>query len=242
MARMVAIANQKGGVGKTTTAVNLAAALALNEKSVLLVDLDPQGNAGSGLGLPNLKNTNRGIYEVLTGGLPAEQAVVATGIAGLSLIPSGQRLAGAEVELVDAERREYRLKDALAPLVERFEFIFIDAPPSLGILTVNALTAAGSVLVPVQCEYYALEGLSHLLAAMGGAAGGYHALPPEKGLCKSGAGAAPVRPEDHPRVGALVARGGGLPAGGGRPQRRSVQVCRGWEPVLGGERAGVENV
>ena len=166
MARTVAIANQKGGVGKTTTAVNLAAALALNEKSVLLVDLDPQGNAGSGLGIPNLKNTNRGIYEILTGGLPADQAVVETGIAGLSLIPSGQRLAGAEVELVDAERREYRLKDALAPLVGRFEFIFIDAPPSLGILTVNALTAAGSVLVPVQCEYYALEGLSHLLRAI----------------------------------------------------------------------------
>lgn len=166
MARTVAIANQKGGVGKTTTAVNLAAAIALNEKSVLLVDLDPQGNAGSGLGIPNLKNTNRGIYEVLTGGFPADQAVVETGIAGLSLIPSGQRLAGAEVELVDAERREYRLKDALGPLVERFEFIFIDAPPSLGILTVNALTAAGSVLVPVQCEYYALEGLSHLLGAI----------------------------------------------------------------------------
>jgi len=166
MARTVAIANQKGGVGKTTTAVNLTAALALNEKSVLLVDLDPQGNAGSGLGFSNLKNTNRGIYEVLTGGLAAEQAVVETGIAGLSLIPSGQRLAGAEVELVDAERREYRLKDALSPLADRFEFIFIDAPPSLGILTVNALTAAGSVLVPVQCEYYALEGLSHLLGAI----------------------------------------------------------------------------
>ncbi|HMI31135.1 MAG TPA: ParA family protein [Candidatus Limnocylindrales bacterium] len=166
MARTVAIANQKGGVGKTTTAVNLSAALALNQKKVLLVDLDPQGNAGSGLGFGNLKNTNRGIYEVLTGGLAAEDAIVDTGISGLGLIPSGQRLAGAEVELVDAERREYRLKDALAPLAERYEFIFIDAPPSLGILTVNALTAAGSVLVPVQCEYYALEGLSHLLGAI----------------------------------------------------------------------------
>lgn len=166
MARTVAIANQKGGVGKTTTAVNLAAALALKKKTVLLIDLDPQGNAGSGLGFPNLKNTNRGIYEILTGGLAADQAIVESGIAGLAFIPSGQRLAGAEVELVDAERREYRLKDALLPLSSRYDFIFIDAPPSLGILTVNALTAAGSVLVPVQCEYYALEGLSHLLGAI----------------------------------------------------------------------------
>ncbi len=165
MTRTVAIANQKGGVGKTTTAVNLSAALALDNKSVLLVDLDPQGNASSGLGIPNVKSA-RGIYEVLTGALPIEQAVIDTSIKGLCLIPSGQRLAGAEVELVDAERREYRLKDALAPLEGRFDFIFIDAPPSLGLLTINALTAARSVLVPVQCEYYALEGLSHLLGAI----------------------------------------------------------------------------
>jgi len=153
-------------VGKTTTAINLAASLAAAERKTLLVDLDPQGNAGSGLGLASLKNTNRGIYEVLTGGLPIDQAVVGAGVDGLSFIPSGQRLAGAEVELVDAERREYRLKDALSTLADRFEYIFIDAPPSLGLLTVNALTAAGSVLVPVQCEYYALEGLSHLLGAI----------------------------------------------------------------------------
>src|SRR5437867_1511589 len=165
MARTVAIANQKGGVGKTTTAVNLAAALALDQKTVLLVDLDPQGNASSGLGIPNAR-TARGTYEMLTGGLAAEQAIIETSIGGLSLVPSGQRLAGAEVELVEADRREYRLKDSLAQLEGRFDFIFIDAPPSLGLLTINALTAAKSVLVPVQCEYYALEGLSHLLGAI----------------------------------------------------------------------------
>ncbi len=165
MTRMVAIANQKGGVGKTTTAVNLSAALALNQKTVLLVDLDPQGNASSGLGFPGVKTT-KGVYDVLIGGLPVEQAIIGAGIAGLSLVPSGPRLAGAEVELVDADRREYRLKDALAPLDGRYDYIFIDAPPSLGLLTINALTAARSVLVPVQCEYYALEGLSHLLSAI----------------------------------------------------------------------------
>ena len=165
MTRTVAIANQKGGVGKTTTAVNLAAALALNQKTVLLVDLDPQGNASSGLGFPSIKTT-KGIYDVLISGLPIEQAILGAGIDGLSLIPSGPRLSGAEVELVDVERREYRLKEALATLPTRFDFIFIDAPPSLGLLTINALTAAGSVLVPVQCEYYALEGLSHLLGAI----------------------------------------------------------------------------
>jgi chromosome partitioning protein len=165
MPRTVAIANQKGGVGKTTTAVNLAAALALNNKKVLLVDLDPQGNAGSGLGFPGVK-IHKGTYEVITGSLPLEDAIVEVAVPGLWLVPSGQRLAGAEVELVDLDRREYRLKDALRGIESRYDFVLIDAPPSLGFLTINALTAAGSVLVPVQCEYYALEGLSHLLGAI----------------------------------------------------------------------------
>ena len=165
MARTVAIANQKGGVGKTTTAVNLSAALALNGKRVLLIDLDPQGNAGSGLGYPSIK-VQRGVYEVLSGETTLSQVTLETEIAGLQLIPSGQRLVGAEVELVDVPRREYRLKEALVDVEERYDFILIDAPPSLGFLTLNALTAARSVLVPVQCEYYALEGLSHLLSAI----------------------------------------------------------------------------
>lgn len=165
MARTVAIANQKGGVGKTTTAVNLAAALALNNKKVLLVDLDPQGNAGSGLGFPGVK-VPKGIYDVLINGHSIEESILEVPVPGLWLVPSGQRLAGAEVELVEFERREYRLREALKSIDGRYDFTLIDAPPSLGFLTINALTAADSVLVPVQCEYYALEGLSHLLGAI----------------------------------------------------------------------------
>jgi chromosome partitioning protein len=165
MPRTVAVANQKGGVGKTTSAVNLSAALALAGKRVLLIDLDPQGNAGSGLGHPAIK-VSRGIYDVLTGHASIADVTIETEVAGLRLIPSGQRLVGAEVELVNVERREYRLKDALVDFDSDYDFILIDAPPSLGFLTINALTAAKSVLVPVQCEYYALEGLSHLLGAI----------------------------------------------------------------------------
>lgn len=165
MPRTVAVANQKGGVGKTTTAVNLAAALALAKRRVLLIDLDPQGNAGSGLGYPGVKIT-RGIYDVLTSHVTLREVVMETEVPGLTLVPSGQRLVGAEVELVGVERREYRLKEALREIEGDFDFILIDAPPSLGFLTINALTAARSVLVPVQCEYYALEGLSHLLGAI----------------------------------------------------------------------------
>jgi chromosome partitioning protein len=165
MPRTVAVANQKGGVGKTTTAVNLAAALAMAQRRVLLIDLDPQGNAGSGLGYPGIKVT-RGIYDVLTSHATLREVLMETEVPGLSLVPSGQRLVGAEVELVGVDRREYRLKDALREIEGDFDFVLIDAPPSLGFLTINALTAARSVLVPVQCEYYALEGLSHLLGAI----------------------------------------------------------------------------
>jgi chromosome partitioning protein len=165
MPRTVAVANQKGGVGKTTTAVNLAAALALAHRRTLLIDLDPQGNAGSGLGHPSVK-VNRGIYEVLTSSATIPEVAIETEVPGLRLVPSGQRLVGAEVELVGADRREYRLKESLQSIENDYDFIIIDAPPSLGFLTINALTAARSVLVPVQCEYYALEGLSHLLGAI----------------------------------------------------------------------------
>src|SRR5258705_7180607 len=165
MTRGVGAENRKGGVATNKTAVNLAAGLALSGKAVLLIDLDPQGNAGSGLGYPSIK-VQRGVYEVLSGDTTLSQVLLETEVPGLHLVPSGQRLVGAEVELVDLPRREYRLKEALTDVEDRYEFIFIDAPPSLGFLTLNALTAARSVLVPVQCEYYALEGLSHLLSAI----------------------------------------------------------------------------
>ncbi len=162
MKKIISIANQKGGVGKTTTAINLAASLASLGKKVLLVDADPQANASTGLGI-DVKNMTHTIYECLIGESTAEQAIVATDTANLSLLPSHIDLVGAEIELVDMEQRETILRRLLTPLKETFDYILIDCSPSLGNITVNALTAADSVIIPVQCEYFALDGLSKLL-------------------------------------------------------------------------------
>ncbi|MBT4770004.1 MAG: ParA family protein [Rhodospirillaceae bacterium] len=162
MTQIIAIVNNKGGVGKTTTAINLATAMASTGKEVLIIDLDPQGNASTGLGVDPAARKNSS-YDLLIREASLEEVTAVTPIPGLSVVPSNMDLSGAEIELVDFDNREYRLKVALEKASMTYDYVLIDCPPALGFLTVNALTAANRVLVPLQCEFYALEGLSHLL-------------------------------------------------------------------------------
>lgn len=162
MGKIISVANQKGGVGKTTTSVNLSACLTTLGKKVLLIDIDPQGNATSGVGI-NKADMDQCIYNVLVEDLPAEEVCVSTNLENLDIIPATIQLAGAEIELVPTISREIRLKQSLGNLRKKYDYIIIDCPPSLGLLTINALTSSDSVLIPVQCEFYALEGLSQLL-------------------------------------------------------------------------------
>lgn len=162
MGKTIAIVNQKGGVGKTTSAVNLAAAVGQKGYKTLLVDIDPQGNTTSGLGV-NKKNVSVSTYDLIIGNAETENAIIKTKFENLDLLASDMNLAGAEIELAELDNRAGRIKTALAPIKENYDFIFLDCPPSLGLITINALSAVDSVIVPIQCEYYALEGLSQLM-------------------------------------------------------------------------------
>jgi len=165
-ARVIAVANQKGGVGKTTTAINLATSIALAGQRVLLVDIDPQGNLTSGVGLKGQRGAGGTVYEALLGDVPASEFLLPTSVQNMSLMPADRNLTGAEIELVAIADRERRLRRVLEPLRAAFDYVFIDCPPSLGLLTLNALVAADAVLIPLHCEYFALEGLAELVGTM----------------------------------------------------------------------------
>lgn len=165
MGKVIAVANQKGGVGKTTTAINLSSSVALEGRSVLLIDMDPQGNATSGLGIDQ-KSLKGSTYSCLVKSTTVRESILETAVSGLWLLPANADLAGAEVELANVEEREGHLRSMITDVRLQYDFVFLDCPPALGILTINALTAANSVLVPVQCEYYAMEGLSRLIGSI----------------------------------------------------------------------------
>jgi chromosome partitioning protein len=164
MGKVIAIANQKGGVGKTTTAVNLSSAVGFKDKKVLLIDLDPQGNATSGCGIN--KNSGKNSYDILVGDAKIEEAIVKTEFKNLSIVRSSIQLAGSEIELIEKQDRAFLLKNAISFVKSDFDYIFIDCPPSLGLITINALTASDTLLVPIQCEFYALEGLTQLISTV----------------------------------------------------------------------------